>query len=338
MQGVEDDVFCCPVCLEQYNREEFVPKIMPCGHRVCQICITKIQGKCPRDRLTFTLHSPLPVDRDLLSLIEARNSSVSLVRMPEMKTDDASQEIEPGAAGRKCDVHSEKEAFVRCVRCDFDVCEQCSVIHKKKGHSMRRFSQVLKCKVHNEEFRLYCEKCNMLICLMCYALKHHNHTVKNTIEVVSKAAEKLSSDIVTLEKALESLLLWKEDLSKGIPIAQSQADNYNVKIQSYFDEVVKFVELSRAKALQESAQKHSSRLEEMKNDLEQVSKLLAEGRQQIESKKKLLEDPENLKLINSSTSLSALSSSANDIQKKKTDLGYDLLWIKVSKELQTWCL
>ena len=52
----EDDLSCCPVCLEEYEESgDKVPRLLPCSHTLCDRCIkTLLQGglqiKCPECR------------------------------------------------------------------------------------------------------------------------------------------------------------------------------------------------------------------------------------------------------------------------------------------------
>ncbi|KAK3911124.1 E3 ubiquitin-protein ligase TRIM32 [Frankliniella fusca] len=43
----------CSVCQEDYNEEERVPKVLPCGHTVCLQCVRRLQ-QCPTCRTVFT--------------------------------------------------------------------------------------------------------------------------------------------------------------------------------------------------------------------------------------------------------------------------------------------
>ncbi|KAK3928156.1 E3 ubiquitin-protein ligase TRIM32 [Frankliniella fusca] len=48
-----DATMDCSVCLEDYNEEERVPKVLPCGHTVCLQCLRRLQ-QCPTCRRVFT--------------------------------------------------------------------------------------------------------------------------------------------------------------------------------------------------------------------------------------------------------------------------------------------
>lgn len=66
-----DNVFVddrCFICLEDYNEQQNLPRILPCGHIVCNKCLIELgrssvftKIKCPQDRHSFkvkTRHMP----------------------------------------------------------------------------------------------------------------------------------------------------------------------------------------------------------------------------------------------------------------------------------------
>ncbi len=57
-----DVLASCPVCMENYNREEHVPKLLrQCGHSVCEECVRQIANngslQCPTCRKSVPLDS-----------------------------------------------------------------------------------------------------------------------------------------------------------------------------------------------------------------------------------------------------------------------------------------
>lgn len=57
------EIDSCPICLEKFDHEEFIPKLFSCSHNICALCEDArviVDGKiqCPRcQQWTF---SPLP--------------------------------------------------------------------------------------------------------------------------------------------------------------------------------------------------------------------------------------------------------------------------------------
>lgn len=65
-EGAEgDNVFVderCFICLEDYNEQQNLPRILPCGHIVCNKCLIELgrstvftKIKCPQDRHSFKI-------------------------------------------------------------------------------------------------------------------------------------------------------------------------------------------------------------------------------------------------------------------------------------------
>lgn len=87
-EGAEgDNVFVderCFICLEDYNEQQNLPRILPCGHIVCNKCLIELgrssvftKIKCPQDRHSFKIkkrHMPEAQSREISDL----ESTVSL--------------------------------------------------------------------------------------------------------------------------------------------------------------------------------------------------------------------------------------------------------------------
>ncbi|XP_026288220.2 uncharacterized protein LOC113213386 isoform X2 [Frankliniella occidentalis] len=62
----------CSICFEKYDQQERVPKVVPCGHTVCLLCLGRSDRReCPTCRTPYkVLPSSLPRNFDLLRLID----------------------------------------------------------------------------------------------------------------------------------------------------------------------------------------------------------------------------------------------------------------------------
>ncbi|XP_052122681.1 uncharacterized protein LOC127749270 [Frankliniella occidentalis] len=66
----------CDICLEDFNREERVAKLVPCGHTACLLCLQRSDRRqCPTCRRVFDV-SPdaLPNNFQLLRQLERPDS------------------------------------------------------------------------------------------------------------------------------------------------------------------------------------------------------------------------------------------------------------------------
>ena len=72
----------CPVCLEPYNLEDRLPRILQCrgSHEVCSACVTSLQdgqAYCPQCRDPFTSSNP---NRGLLAALQAESKADKMKR------------------------------------------------------------------------------------------------------------------------------------------------------------------------------------------------------------------------------------------------------------------
>jgi protein-L-isoaspartate(D-aspartate) O-methyltransferase len=66
----------CKICLFPYDDHERCPKIIPCGHTICNDCFQNIQKKdkiqCPMCKKEFTNIKEIPVNFEILNLLNTR--------------------------------------------------------------------------------------------------------------------------------------------------------------------------------------------------------------------------------------------------------------------------
>jgi hypothetical protein len=71
----------CPICEQNIDDQKVLPRNLPCGHTLCNICIEDIKRKasekykCPFDRIEIDMALPTPVSAFLLEI----NSSSSVI-------------------------------------------------------------------------------------------------------------------------------------------------------------------------------------------------------------------------------------------------------------------
>lgn len=129
----------CPVCLSPYEAGVHRPLVLNCGHKLCSICLPKLQnsespGKCPKCR--HAIPEPgwqAPVDFDLLQMIDEVNSE--------------------NAPMSSCDMHPRSSSIGLC-SCGFNVCSECWTTHSQKhtlcgtGSGRKADSLTRACLIH----------------------------------------------------------------------------------------------------------------------------------------------------------------------------------------------
>jgi len=106
----------CPICSEKFNADENCPKVLSCGHTVCERCLFFIiynnEIQCPSCRLVVVSPSPhsLPKNHTLLSFIS-------------QTSDKTPQEY--------CKLHSTEPLIRYCFEDQIPVCAECVVHHSE---------------------------------------------------------------------------------------------------------------------------------------------------------------------------------------------------------------
>lgn len=183
--SIDQDQFCCPVCLEVLRD----PATIPCGHSYCLDCIEDYWSKtkarepysCPQCRQEF---SPKPllsrntvlaevVDKFLRSGVQAAAQHLS-----------KSEEVKCGVCtGRKA------RAVKSCLTCLESYCEAHLRAHEerfhRKAHQLIAASDHLReklCPLHDKLLRLYCLSDQQCVCSQCVKDKHKGHDTVSLLD------------------------------------------------------------------------------------------------------------------------------------------------------------
>ncbi|OWF56684.1 E3 ubiquitin-protein ligase TRIM56 [Mizuhopecten yessoensis] len=195
--AVQQEFLRCNACSEDYDEEIHIPRVLPCLHTHCQVCIRKLSTTniiiCPncrtKNRLPTTGVRGLPIDttrRNLCEFIKLR------------KTDSC-------ITCKDCPEDNEASGF--CKDCNIYLCLDCKETHKRsiatRSHEILKienmkvfagsevFRRRLKCTKSGHEGQLlafYCSKkeCRAPLCKVCIERDHktsEGHVVQNIEEV-----------------------------------------------------------------------------------------------------------------------------------------------------------
>lgn len=115
----------CPICYEGYNSTDRVPRMLPCGHTFCSICITNLIKRtrvCPLDRQQF---------KKGLRKAEKVPKNIALLQI----YDDFSK-----SRTSLCYEHDEPNSFV-CLTENVKICGQC-YDEKHKAHNVKHVKTI----------------------------------------------------------------------------------------------------------------------------------------------------------------------------------------------------
>lgn len=171
--SVEQDQFCCSVCLEVLRD----PVTIPCGHSYCLQCIEdywnrakqKGQWSCPQCRQVFHPRPLLSRNTVLGELVEKFQRSGSQA--------EAQPEVRCGS----CTARKSK-AVKSCLVCLESYCIVHLKVHEErfhgKAHRLTQPSDQLKeklCPQHEKLLRLYCHSDQHCVCSQCVRESHKGH-------------------------------------------------------------------------------------------------------------------------------------------------------------------
>ncbi|XP_041849703.1 E3 ubiquitin/ISG15 ligase TRIM25-like isoform X2 [Melanotaenia boesemani] len=187
--SVDQDQFCCPVCLEVLRD----PVTIPCGHSYCLDCIEdywnrdkqKDQYSCPQCRQVFNPRPLLSRNTVLGEVVEKFLRSEQLRAAAQHL--DRPEEVKCSV----CRVRNSR-AVKSCLSCLESYCISHLKVHEerfhRKAHQLIPASDQLRdklCQQHEKLLRLYCHTDQQCVCSQCVKEKHKGH---DTVSVVDERA------------------------------------------------------------------------------------------------------------------------------------------------------
>jgi len=185
--------------------------------------------------------------------------------------------------------HQQQSAATKhCFQCQQYYCDQCARSHRKikatASHAMVEIGKELQkeeialklpttCDTHKgEEIKLFCLKCQLAICMMCFVMSHKTHDCSDIEKVSTDRRTQLKSDtdkISELLKMIEGVLprfeKEKNDLVNRLAYTE-------MEINTAADKLIAAVERDRVKLLSEVESikvKRVKQLEMVKQEVEQ---------------------------------------------------------------------
>ncbi|KAG7240364.1 hypothetical protein INR49_026935 [Caranx melampygus] len=222
----------CKVCKRLYRD----PKILPCLHTFCSDCIAQLEPFSRRRRrrgggsrgggrdppgVTVTVLCP-----DCDSEVDLPPSGPAGLSTDHLALDEVFLEtlVTDGPLG--CDLCGEGGAESRCDVCSVNLCEFCCQAHRRQkrtaSHSVQavdelrsrgRLCRPVLCSLHpGQELHLFCQPCDLPVCLECAAILHRDHHCCPTRDVIDHHGDRIRELVsVCLRPRLDRL---EESLQK----------------------------------------------------------------------------------------------------------------------------
>ncbi|CAB1328866.1 unnamed protein product [Coregonus sp. 'balchen'] len=227
----------CRVCKCLYRE----PKIMQCLHTFCADCVRQLEPFSVSSGVHNGKAVPLEGEQpssavtvlcpECDSEVDIPLSGVDGLTTDHLALDEVFLETLMSKNSVVCDLCSDGGAEKRCEVCSVNLCEFCIQAHRRQkrtsSHTVQcledlktqgRLSRPVLCSLHpGQELRLFCEPCDLPVCLECAATFHRDHRCLPTRDVIDRHGGRIR-DLVTgrLRPRLDQLeeSLRKVDLSQ----------------------------------------------------------------------------------------------------------------------------
>ncbi|XP_062862540.1 E3 ubiquitin-protein ligase TRIM45 [Trichomycterus rosablanca] len=219
----------CSVCKRMFKE----PKLLSCLHTFCAECILQLEPFSPllpssarSEQLSFTVLCP-----ECDTEVELPASGVEGLTTDHLALDEVFMETLLMEKSVLCDLCGDAEGEKRCEVCSFTLCDFCSQAHRRQKrtsshaiHSLDelkregRLSRRVLCSLHpSQELRLFCECCDLPVCLECAATLHRDHRCCPMNEVIHQHGDRIRE---LVSGSLRPRLTRLEDALKCVEISQ----------------------------------------------------------------------------------------------------------------------
>uniref|UniRef100_A0A3P8TMX9 RING-type E3 ubiquitin transferase n=1 Tax=Amphiprion percula TaxID=161767 RepID=A0A3P8TMX9_AMPPE len=269
----------CNVCDRLYRD----PKILPCLHSFCSDCIAQLEpfSESPprrrrdaaedrsgenRSAVTVTVLCP-----DCDSEVELPPSGPAGLSTDHLALDEVFLEtlVSDGPLG--CDLCGEGGAGSRCEVCCVNLCEFCCQAHRRQKRTSSHCVQPLEdlkaggrlcrpvlCSLHpGQELRLFCQPCDLPVCLECAATLHREHRCCPTQDVIDRHGDRIR------ELVAGRLRPRLERLEQSLQKVEASQESLQTRVEATASEVRAFAR-SYASAVEEHCLSLLRRLEELR--------------------------------------------------------------------------
>ncbi|XP_029308795.1 E3 ubiquitin/ISG15 ligase TRIM25-like [Cottoperca gobio] len=238
--SIEQDQFCCSVCLEVLRD----PVTIPCGHSYCLDCIEdywnrakqKGQYSCPQCRQEFH-------PRPLLS----RNTVLGEVVETFLRSGFPAQHLTK-AEEVKCSVCTVRKtkAVKSCLVCSESYCAAHARVHEERFHGkphklIPAVDQLREkvCPHHDKSLRLYCRTDQQCVCSQCVKETHKGHDVVPAVD--ERAAQQKKLQEASL-KSVQKLKDTEKELRYVVRYIKHSTEAAVEESERVFDKLIRSIE------------------------------------------------------------------------------------------------
>lgn len=276
----------CPICAEIYDD----PRTLPCLHTYCLKCIEKYaEDGEPKTKMTC------PVCRSEFVMPEGGASCLRKNFFMEKMKRIRELSVSSDHSSKTCDTCSNgdhrtsgKLATMYCIDCQEKMCDVCSACHGKmkisSHHKQVAFSDratlanelrssypPATCEKHTDKIlEVYCLKCKVVLCMMCYIKQHQGHQCCEVSEVVDDFRRVMTSDVGRMTNTIEYYRKVVAEVNKEKECFVQEVAKIELEICKQADRLKALVERDKLKVLDELALMKAERLKAVENTLYEI--------------------------------------------------------------------
>ncbi|XP_030630516.1 tripartite motif-containing protein 16 [Chanos chanos] len=277
--SVDEDQFCCPVCLDILRD----PVTIPCGHSYCMDCIKGFWRKnehkgvysCPQCRRTFSPRPVLARNTMLADIVDKLKKTEIQDTLPAQryaKTGDVECDI---CIGRR------HRAVKSCTVCLASFCQTHLKHHNEVNHG--RTHKIIEptklqkkiCTHHNKLFEAYCRTDQQCICCQCVTDGHKGH---NTVPAAEERIQRQEQMNEAWRRSKQKIKEREKRLRRMVKYLKRSAQAAEEDSERIFSKMIRSIERRHCEVKELIRDQERSILNQTERLLEQLEQQMAENR------------------------------------------------------------
>jgi len=285
-----NDVTECSICTKVFTN----PRVLPCLHTYCLKCVQRwSKDKLPGDKLSCPLcRKECFIPNEGVTALPKNFFVEKMVNIRELLTraevqstlcDTCTYRAEENKATK---VNS---ATTYCLNCQENLCQSCSTAHRKqkmsRDHKLIQIGDRVKpedlyaqyppanCDKHiDETLKIYCNDCELVICMMCYIKNHNTHRCSDVNEVVDKLQKQLTDDADSVTIGVDRCKQMLLNLNNEKRRFDEELYKTELKIRQKANQLKDVIEYQKQSLLRELMLVKDKRHKEMKAAYEAIKR------------------------------------------------------------------
>ena len=262
----------CYHIIQEHFRE---PKILPCLHYFCKVCIQQLA--------LAHRQQPFPCPECHSSTVLPQNDPERLPTaffVDRMKELHANMEKAEGKVEVDCEMCSRSKAEAFCCDCTDFICNDCVKSHQIMkvfaGHQVMTLEELrtggakkvplkvvasMLCQHHDEQLKIYCFDCNRLICRDCVVYDHSDHSHKRVRTAAPQCRKMLTKSLASLKKAQSAIAEATKEIEATEAEVSAQCSSVSNTIEQSFDQIIELLRQRMQQLLGEVCQVKEEKLD-----------------------------------------------------------------------------